>query len=175
MKLILLLILLACVVPNKAQTKASEKQPVKVVVMPYNRFERFPYQFDQIREALQLGLLEKGFSVVNDDATWELILEKDYSLYDLSMSQADSLINSINADLIVFGYADFFQNNRQTGMYSERKISRPILVKVFDKKKNDIILHERVDFFQYWGLNVKQLNFRDFGIQIAYKLKQLGY
>lgn len=175
MKLFLLLVLLIYVIPTKAQTTSNEKRPIKVVVMPYNRFERYPYQFDQIREALQLGLMEKGFSVVNDDKSWNLILEKDYSLYDLSMSQADTLINSISADLIVFGYADFFHNNRQTGMYSERKISRPILVKVFDKKKNDIILHERVDFIQHWGLNVKQLNFRDFGIQIAYKLKQLGY
>jgi len=175
MKTILLLLLVICISTNKAQSTTTGKEPIKIVVMPYNRFERFPYNFDQIREALQMGLLEKGFSIVNDDETWEIILGKDYSLYDLSKSQADTLINSINADLILYGFADLYEKNRQIGMYSERKISRPILVKVFDKKKNDIILHERVDFVQHWGLNVKLLNLRDFGVQIAYKLKQLGY
>ncbi|KAF0151335.1 MAG: hypothetical protein FD143_2003 [Ignavibacteria bacterium] len=158
-----------------AQTNKEEKKNVRVVVMPYDRFERFPYRFDLIRESLQLGLMEKGFTVVNDDTTWSIILEKDYALYNLSQLQADTIINIVNADLIVFGNADNFQNNRLTGLYSEKKISRPILVKVFDKRKHAIVLHERIDFIQHWGLNVKELSFRDFGIQTAYKLKQLGY
>ncbi|MEW6653717.1 MAG: hypothetical protein AB1394_09645 [Bacteroidota bacterium] len=176
MKLFLLITLLFFTAfSSAAQTTKEEKQPVNVVVMPYDRFERFPYRFDLIRESLQLGLMEKGFNVVNDDTTWSIILEKDYALYDLSQMQADTIINNVNADLIVFGHADNFHNSRTSGMYTGRKVSRPILVKVFDKKKNDIILHFRVDFVQHWGLNVKELNFRDFGVEIAYKLKQLGY
>jgi hypothetical protein len=158
-----------------AQNDIKKTKQINVVVMPYDRYERYPYRMDLIREFLQLGLQEKGFSIISDDSTWSTILEKDYPLYNLSQDQAESIIKDVNADLIVFGYVDNWNSTRMNGIYNDRQVSRPILVKVYDKNKKSLVMHERVDFYEYWGLNVKQLDLSAFGIQIAYKLKQIGY
>ncbi|NJD21214.1 MAG: hypothetical protein FIA82_00880 [Melioribacter sp.] len=158
-----------------AQDNAKKPKQVNVVVMPYDRYERYPFATDMIREFLQLGLKEKGFSVVSDDPTWLSILDKDYPLYNLSQEQAESIINDIDADLIVFGFSDNSISSRNYGLYNDRPMSKPILVKVYDKNKKSLVLYERVNFYEYWGLFVKQLDLNEFSVQIANKLKQIGY
>lgn len=178
MKKIIIGLTLLMIVPSycHAQEPIQKKiNPVTVLVMPYDRYERYPYNMDLIREFLQLALREKGFTIVEDEGSWESILEKDYPLYNLSQEQAETIINDVDADLIVYGYADNWNSSRMNGIYNERKVARPILIKVYDKKKQSIVLHERIDFYEYWGLFVKQHDLSSFGIQIAYKLKQIGY
>ncbi len=159
-----------------SQTESSsDKKIYSVIVMPFVSMERYPYSTDLVREGLMLGFYQRGFYVVMNDSIWAHVLELDMPFYNINDAMADSISKTIGVDLVVFGNIKDGTTMREGGLYANRPVSRPILIKIFDAKKKKIILHERTDFIEYWGLFTKQNDIFDFGIKIATKLSSMGY
>lgn len=163
--------------PTFAQEKSKRKK-TSVIVMPFYinyNINFYPFWTDQIREALIIGLYRRGFDVVEDDSSWSNVFKFDYQLANLSTEMADSISTSLGVDLIVFGWLSNSAKVRNGGFYSFLYSPNPILIKVFDSKKKSIILYERLDFVQRWGLFETNLSIYDFGFKIATKISDLGY
>ncbi|MDF1612778.1 MAG: hypothetical protein AB1695_07815 [Stygiobacter sp.] len=157
---------------------AQEKEkPIihSVVIMPFDDYQEYPYNLDYIRQSLEIGFLQKGFNVVTSDSVWEIILDRDLRLTNLNTSDVEEIANDIKVDLIVFGKATDYATYRQSGIYSMKIVNKPILIKVFDVKKKEIILFERLTLNQNWGLFDQSISYENFGSTIAQQIKNMGY
>lgn len=159
-------------------TTAQEKETQiihSVVIMPFDDYQEYPYNLDYIRQSLEIGFLQKGFNVVTSDSVWEIILDRDLRLTNLNTSDVEDISNDINVDLIVFGKVNDYSTLRQTGINSIKVVNKPILIKVFDTKKREIILFERLTLNQTWGLFDQSISYENFGVTIAQRIKNMGY
>ena len=155
--------------------EAQTSKVYSIVVMPFYEMEQYPYVMDQIRESLMFELTTKKYNVIEDDSTWAVILEMDYPLYFLNDEMAKSISQEIDVDLIVFGNYQNYSTSRLGGISQNKSVVKPILVKIYDKNKDAIILHERINFNQEWGLNSRRFTLSDFANSIVNKMKSLGY
>lgn len=160
--------------PDSLKNKI-EKTPTSVIVMPFFSDERYPYSSDDVRQFLIWGFYQRHFNLIMDDSSWSKVMDLNYSLSNLSIDMADSVAIAANADLIVFGTVNLSAKYRPGGIYSEQYIPNPILVKVYDKKQKSIVLFERMDLVERWGLRINYLSLEDFGYKIATRLSDLGY
>lgn len=157
-------------------SQEKENQVIhSVVIMPFDDFQEYPYNLDQIRQSLEIGFMQKGFYVVNSDSVWKIILNRDLRLTNLTTSDVENIAKDINVDLIVFGRATDYSTLRQTGVFTAKVVIKPILIKVYDTKKKEIILFERLTLNQNWGLFDQSITFENFGSTIAQKIKNMGY
>lgn len=143
--------------------------------MPFYNEEHYPYKTDDIREALMNGFYRRGFKVLADDSSWSKVFDFDYSFYNLSSDMADSIATYVGADLIVFGYVNTSVKYRPGGFYTDQFTPNPVLVKIYDPKKKTIVLFERTDLVERWGMFETDLELSDFGFKIATEISQLGY
>lgn len=159
---------------NLAQDN-SNLRLTSVVIMPFDDLQEYPYNLDQVYQSLLIGFTQKGFNVVVQDSVWEIILDRDLRLTNLTTYDIEKISNDINVDLIVFGRADNYSTFRQSGFYSSKMVNKPILIRVFDTKKKEIILFERLTLNSSWGLFNQNITFENFGSTIAQQIKNMGY
>jgi len=155
--------------------KAQTSKVYTVAVMPFYEMEQYPYVMDQVRESLIFELTTKKYNVIVDDSTWAIILDMDYPLYFLNDEQAKGISQEIDADLILFGNLQDYSTARPAGISKNKSVVKPILVKIYDKNKDAIILHERMNFNQEWGLNSRRFTLNDFANNIVNRMKSMGY
>ena len=174
--LLIVLISINTSYPQEEKTDSKNKT-YSVVVMPFYDNQHYPYPTDVIRESFINGLRVKGFHVLTDDPTWSKILdeEEDYNLYNLTTEKAEEIAKSVGADLIVFGYATPVNFIRNPGSYSEKIIDKPVLIKIYDVKKNSLVIYDRSNIYKYDGMLVTVDGAYDVAINIAHRLKTMGY
>jgi len=174
---LLLLILLSAYVNYSQAEKPDEQEKVyTVLVMPFIENEYYPFSMDQIRESFIYGFRSQGFDVVTDDSTWLKILEEyDNYLVNISTDMAEKIARDAGIDLIVFGNAIPFNNVRSSGTYSQKIIYKPILTKVYDANKKSLVVFDRTNFLEYYGLHVKINDIYDNAVEVARKLTAMGY
>lgn len=155
--------------------KSDGKKSYSVVIMPFDDYQEYPYNLDYIRQSLIIGFQQKGFNVIDQDSVWEIILDRDLRMTNLSTSDVEKISDDINVDLIVYGRSSNYSTFRQEGVYTGKIIDKPILVRVYDHKKREIVLFERLVLNSRWGLFDQPITFENFGSSIAEKLKSMGY
>ncbi len=160
---------------TSSQEKRTEKKPTSVIVMPFFVNERYPYVSDEIRQYLMWGFFQRDFYVISDDSSWSKVLSFNYQLSNLSTEMADSISATVEADLIIYGTVNSTVKYRPGGIYTNPYVPNPILIKAYDRKKKSVVLFERMDFVERWGLFVNNISLLDFGFRIATKLSWLGY
>lgn len=146
-----------------------------VLVMPFDKYISYPFFNDMLRESLITGLLEKNFDPVLDPHSWEVVLEKDYEFTNLSINQADTISLISGADLVIFGFISDFSTTRNGTLNTSTTHTRPVLIKVYDRKKSSLVLHERITLEANWGLLNNRLTLDQIGTKIAQQLKKQGY
>ncbi|MCX7876569.1 MAG: hypothetical protein N2321_10445 [Melioribacteraceae bacterium] len=146
-----------------------------VVIMPFDDYQEYPYNLDYIHQSLTIGFLQKGFEVVTQDSTWEIILDRDLRLTNLNTSDVEKIAKDINVDLIVFGRTSNYSTYRQNGFFSIKPDIKPILIRIYDTKKKEIILFERLTLNKTWGLFTQSISYENFGATIAQQIKNMGY
>lgn len=158
-----------------SQQNKTEKKPTSVIVMPFFVEERYPYAIDEIQLYLMWGFFRRHFDVISDDSSWYKVLSFNYQLSNLSTDMADSVATIVKADLIIYGTVNSSTKYRPSGLYVNPYIPNPVLIKAYDRKKKSIVLFERMDFVERWGLYVNNISLLDFGFRIATRLSELGY
>lgn len=174
LKLIFLLTLFVLTI-NLFSQENKKKIPSSVVIMPFDDLQEYPYNLDYIRQSLIIGFQQKGFNVIEQDSIWQIILDRDLRMTNLNTSDVEKISNDINVDLIVYGRASNYSTFRQEGFYTAKVVDKPILVRVFDTKKKEIVVFERLVLNSRWGLFDQTITFENFGSTIAEKLKSMGY
>lgn len=154
---------------NSTNTKHS------VIIMPFDDYQEYPYNLDIVRESLVIGFLQKGFNVITNDSIWGIILDRDLRMTNLSFSNVEEIASDINVDLIIFGTTNNYSSLRTVGLNSYQQIDKPILIKIYDTKKKDLVVYERIPLSSRWGLFEQNYSFINFGSAIADKLKNMGY
>ncbi len=153
--------------------------PRSFAILPFEEPENNPYTLDRMREALIFAFLEKGYSVQTDAAVWDSLQnELDYRIYNLNEDQASEVARHLKVDMLIFGTADFksgFSSTRPSGIYRQKVIEKPIIIKAFDVPSQTILLRERVRSREDWGLDHSEKNLRDIAIEFVNKLKSMGY
>ena len=157
-----------------AQQDSNKPKPYSVLIMPFYDDLNYPYGNDQIREGLIRAFYRRDYDVVLDDSTWSILLDLDYRLANILPVDADSISNFLDVDLIVFGQISNTYKYRST-LSTAYTISNPILVWVFDAKKKEVVLRERLSFTERWGLIEKNYNVYDLGDVVVDKLIVIGY
>lgn len=152
-----------------------QKKVASVIIMPFDYQLRYPFSTDELREALIIGFQRRGFKIILDETSWSKVFDFNYELTNLSNKMADSIAAATNADLIVFGKVNNSVKNRLPGLYTTQETPNPILFKVFDTNKKILVLFERLNFIERWGLFENNLSFYDLGFSIATKISNLGY
>lgn len=158
---------------NFSQEATTPKSTV--LVMPFDQYINYPFYNDMLRESLITGLLEKNFNPVLDPESWEIVLEKDYEFTNLSTIQADTIALISGADLVIFGFNSDFSTTRSGTLSTTTKHTRPVLIKVYDRKKRSLVLYERITLEANWGLLNNKLTLNQIGTKIAQQLKNQGY
>jgi hypothetical protein len=156
-------------------SQENSLQKSTVLVMPFDRYISYPFHNDLLRESLITGLLEKNFNPVLDHQSWEMVLERDYEFTNLSTNQADTIAIISGADLVMFGFLNDFSTTRSGTLSTTTKHTRPVLIKVYDRKKNALVLYERLTLEANWGLLNNRLTLNQIGTKIAQLLKNQGY
>ena len=172
--MLILFLTLSSLTFSQENSTSSQKQ-LKIIVMPFVEMEYYPYRIDLIREAFQLGFLQEGYNLIEDDLIWSKILEKEYNLANLSNDMVDTLSTLIDVDFIVYGRVTNFSNVRSNGLYTYQNVYKPILFKVYDTKNKTITLHERINFNENWGLFGKTNSLNEIGVIMARKLRQITH
>jgi ATP-dependent protease Clp ATPase subunit len=104
-----------------------------------------------------------------------MVLERDYEFTNLSTNQADTIAIISGADLVMFGFLNDFSTTRSGTLSTTTKHTRPVLIKVYDRKKNALVLYERLTLEANWGLLNNRLTLNQIGTKIAQLLKNQGY
>lgn len=148
-------------------------------ILPFEEPENNPYTLDRMREALINAFMEKGYSIQIDAAIWDSLQnELDFRIYNLNEDQASEVAQYLKVDILIFGNADFksgISSTRPSGIYRQKVIDRPIVIKAFDASSQKILLRERIRIREDWGLDHSEKNLRDIAIEFVNKLKSMGY
>jgi hypothetical protein len=115
--------------------------------MPFEENIPYPYKNDIVREALTIALVHRNCLILFDDESWSKIVDLDFLLVNLNEKQADRVAKLLNVDVIIYGESDFsqgFKQVRQEGLWQEKTILKPVLVKAYDALNGQIILRERL-------------------------------
>lgn len=175
----LLLFILIAVNSNYSQTDKpnSEEKVFSVLVMPFQYNQHYPYYMDQIRESLINGFRTKGFNVVTNDTLWSLILEEedDYDLSNISMEKAEEIASYTGTDLVVFGNIFPIARTESVGLPSSTQYYKPLLIKVYDSSQKSLVIFERANIYEHWGLNAKVNSIYEIAVDIARDLVTMGY
>lgn len=145
-------------------TDAPEKKTV--VVMPFDYGLRFPFLGDDVRQSLINGFLKKDFKVINDENTWNSIMNLGYELVDMKNDVVDSLAAKLDVDLIAFGLTQK-EVVRAPGAGGESEQPTQILIKVYDCNKQKIIYRDRIKLKTQWGIMNQNLPLTEFGNKVA--------
>ncbi len=156
-------------------TNSSEKIPKTVLVMPFVPNEQYPYLMDEFRESIMNAFITKKFVIVTNDSIWSELLDLDYDLSDISMDQAETIAEKTNVDLIIYGDLTQIFNYRNRTFSSASIVYKPMLIKVYDAKKKSLVIYERANVNERWGLNSYSKDIYDLAINVARKLNDLGY
>jgi hypothetical protein len=166
---IFLIILVSAFQNNFAQQTTTTKS-YSVVIMPFYDDITYPYSMDFIRESFIRAFYQKGFTVHLDDSTWSIILDQDFRPSHILKEDAEFLSTKIDVDLIVFG--NISNSYRQRGNYFS---DTPISVTVYDAKRKEIILKERLNYIERWGLLWNRFSTEELALQVVSQLVTMGY
>jgi len=147
-------------------------------IMPFEDYETYPYTTDRVREALIFALMEKGYQMGIDQDNWKKLEELDFQLINMNSTQAAKVAKLLETDMIIFGHSDFrsgLPSRRQQGLYSQKVIEKPVVIKVYDVSSEEIILRERLQTRSDWGLNHSTKEIRDLVREFVHKLQAMGY
>ncbi len=156
-------------------SKSSEKISKTVLVMPFIQNEQYPYLMDEYRESIMNAFITKDFVVVTNDSIWSDLLDMNYDLSDISLDQAENIAEKTDVDLIIYGDITQIFNYRNRTFSSVSVVYKPILIKVYDAKKKSLVIYERVNINERWGLNSSSKDIYDLALNVARKLNDLGY
>lgn len=154
-----------------AQIDTSKTKMLSVVIMPFLDDQNYPYNMDLIRESFIRAFYQKGFSVVLDDSTWSIILEQNVNPAKFLKDDALLLSESINVDLIVYGQINFYQS-KQRGEYNT---PNQISVSIFDTRKKELVIKERMEPRERWGLIWRYFSLDDMALKVVNQLMTMGY
>jgi hypothetical protein len=148
-------------------------------IMPFEEPETYPYASDRMREALIIAFMHKGYQVQTNPVLWDSLAEQsNVQLYNLNEKQARKVANKLKVDLLIFGHSDFrsgIMSTRSEGMYEQRTVEKPIVIKAYDLKTDTILLRERISTKSFWGLNPTEKDYRTMAIDFVNKLQTMGY
>jgi hypothetical protein len=160
----------SCIMIVSAQQDKTPPKVYSVVVMPFLDDQNYPYNMDRIRESFIRAFYQKGFSVVMDDSTWAIILDHDFNPSKTLKDDAQLVSQSVDVDFIVFGQISNLV--KQRGNYYT---PNPISVSIYDTKRDNLIIKERMDFNERWGLMWKNFSYDDMALKVVNKLVSMGY
>jgi hypothetical protein len=156
---------------NNAQENRSTPKILSVVIMPFLDDQNYPYNMDVIRESFIRAFYQKGFAVVMDDSTWSIILDQDFNPSKLLKEDALLISENITVDLIVFGAISINQSKQRGDFYTPN----PISVSILDTRKKELIIKERMEPRERWGLMWKYFSFDDMALRVVNQLVAMGY
>ncbi len=156
---------------NNAQQNTSTPKIRSVVIMPFLDDQNYPYNMDVIRESFIRAFYQKGFAVVMDDSTWSIILDQDFNPSKLLKEDALLISENITVDLIVFGAISINQS-KQRGDFNT---PNPISVSILDTSKKELIIKERMEPRERWGLMWRYFSFDDMALKVVNQLVAMGY
>lgn len=154
-----------------AQPDTSKEKTFSVVIMPFLDDQNYPYNLDEIRESFIRAFYQKGFAVVMDDSTWSIILEQDVNPAKFLKDDAILLSETISVDFIVFGQINLNQS-KQRGNFNT---PNPVSVSVFDTRKKEIVIKERMEPRERWGLIWRYFSLDDMALRVVNQLVAMGY
>ncbi|NMB81953.1 MAG: hypothetical protein GYA14_09055 [Ignavibacteria bacterium] len=154
-----------------AQPDTSKTKILSVVVMPFLDDQNYPYNLDMIRESFVRAFYQKGFAVVMDDSTWSIILDQDVNPTKFLKDDALTLSENISVDLIVFGQISINQS-KQRGDFNT---PNPVSVSIFDTRKKELVVKERMEPRERWGLMWRYFSFDDMALRVVNQLIAMGY
>lgn len=164
------LLYFSCMAIIPAQQDKTPPKIYSVVIMPFLDDQNYPYNLDQIRESFIRAFYQKGFSVVMDDSTWGIILDNEFNPSKTLKDDAQLISQTIDVDFIVYGQMS--NQIKQRGNYFT---PNPISVSIYDTKRNDLIIKERMDFSERWGLMWKYFSYDDMALRVVNRLVSMGY
>lgn len=178
-----LILLLSCSASKKPlldEVELSEAEKAQTfAIMPFEEPETYPYASDRMREALIIAFMEKGYYVETNEALWDSLSgQLDYHLYNLNEEQAKEVARNLKIDMLIFGQADFrsgISSTRPDGLYQQKVIERPIVIKAYDLSSDKILLRERIPTRSDWGLDHSEKDVRQIALEFINKLKSMGY
>ncbi|HOI28270.1 MAG TPA: hypothetical protein PLZ15_00820 [Melioribacteraceae bacterium] len=168
-RILILLLLISNGIQNAQQDKINQKI-YTVVIMPFLDELHYPYNTDWIREAFIKAFYEKGFAVILDDSTWSKILDQGFNPARTLSDEAFLVSKSIDVDLIVYGQISNMY--RQRGNYYT---SNPISVTIYDARKKETVIKERMAYTERWGLFRKNLSTDEMALKVVNQLVSMGY
>lgn len=133
--------------------------------------QNYPFNFDLIRESFIRAFYQKNFNVIVDDSTWSIILDQDIHPAKFRETDVSSLSENINVDLIVFGQISYNQSKQRGNFYTPN----PISVSIFDTHKKEIVIKERMDPIERWGLMWRNYSLDDMALNVVNQLVTIGY
>ncbi|MEW6507834.1 MAG: hypothetical protein AB1432_08840 [Bacteroidota bacterium] len=153
------------------QSDTSNTRILSVVVMPFLEDQNYPYNLDMIRESFVRAFYQKGYTVVMDDSTWSIILDRDVNPAKFMKEDAITLSETINVDLIVFGQISINQSKQRGSFITPN----PISVSIYDTNKKELIIKERMDPVERWGLMWRNFSFDEMALRVVNRLAAMGY
>ena len=84
----------------------------------------------------------------------------------------------LKVDMIIYGHTDFrsgLSSRRPQGLYKQKVIEKPVVIKVYDLYSDEIILRERLRTRSDWGLDHSIKEIKVLVREFVQKLQTMGY
>ncbi|MGK9368577.1 hypothetical protein ACSSWA_06730 [Melioribacter sp. Ez-97] len=152
----------------------SEVEKAKtVLILPF--YEREFNVSSELYHSLKTGFMREDYIVLSSDSVWNKLDSLDISFNDIDSEIADSIKKIIDCDLIVYGRIDEDIKPRTSPAHDRNVSYKPFIIKVYDTRSQSLVLYERMELINRWGLFSDNTEIHDIGYKTALKLRTRGY